>query len=361
MADIIGEVTTVALDFTKDLISDPFGTIEGVASGVFGDYYDQTKDNDLFQSKYDFTYRVFPSNLGEQSYNGHYMVININVQRGNRFEGSVTDDRGQKIRTFQTLKEQSGDRNGRSVGKGELSKTDALRFNIDKEWKDTLNHTFDTTSSFQIPRQTRRIVESIALYMPNTVVFDTTNDYEDVGLTSIGSGVASSAAQIASGFGGKIASKIINGAQGAADIVGTGAKLLQRPINPRIEVLFKNTLQRTFQFDFLFAPSNKDETFAMEQIIRTLRFHAAPEYSNSFGSFVYIPPSEFDITFFNRGFENRSIPRINTCALTKISVDYAPQGVYSVFRDTGSPVSCRMQVEFRELEVNSKLRILQGF
>ena len=53
MADIIGEVTTVALDFTKDLISDPFGTIEGVASGVFGDYYDQTKDNDLFQSKYE--------------------------------------------------------------------------------------------------------------------------------------------------------------------------------------------------------------------------------------------------------------------------------------------------------------------
>jgi len=336
--DLIGEMTT---KFTN--------SVKNLAEVVVGDLAGVPKDFDLFQSKYDFTYRRFPLDLGEQSYNGHYMVININVQNGSRFNDSVSNSTGQKIRTSQLLP-------------NELSKVDSLRFNIDSQWKDDVGSDFNTSGAVLIPRQTRRVVESIALYMPNTVVFDSNNDYEDVGLTAIGSGAASSVAQIASGFAGKTVGKIIRaGSDAINSTVGTGAKLLQRPINPRVEVLFRNTLQRTFQFDFLFAPSSQPETIAMEQIIKTLRFHAAPEYESNFGAFVYVPPSEFDITFFNRGIENTSIPRISTCALSKISVDYAPQGVYSTFRGTGSPVSCRMQIEFRELEVVSKLRVLQGF
>jgi hypothetical protein len=330
----IGEVTTRFIETIKEGLGD-------AVSGVPSDF-------NLTQSKYDFTYRSFPSNLGEPSYNGHYMVININVQNGSRFADTVSSNTGKKIRTSQKLP-------------NELSKTDALRFNIDSAWKDSNETSFNTASALLIPRQTRRVVESIALYMPNTVTFDTSNDYEDVGLTAIGSGMASTVAQVASGFAGKTVGKIIKNSSNLAGGAGKAAQLLQRPINPRVEVLFRNTLQRTFQFDFLFAPANITETNSMEQIIKTLRFHSAPEYETNTGSFVYIPPSEFDITFFNRGIENTSIPRINTCALTKISVDYAPQGVYSTFRGTGSPVSCRMQIEFRELEVVSKLRVLQGF
>lgn len=310
-------------------------------------------DADPFQSKYDFTHRKFPSDLGEQSYNGHYMVININVQKGTRFNGAVTNAAGKKINTSQQLTDQ-------------LSKVDALRFNIDNKWKDSNNKEFNTDSTLLIPRQTRRIVESIALYMPNTVTFDSNNDYEDVGLTAIGGAMLQTGSSWTSGLFkgspiGAIAKKVGSIIGDSASGLAKGAQLLQRPINPRIEVLFRNTLQRTFQFDFLFAPANKNETRAMEQIIKTLRFHSAPEYQNGFGAFMYIPPSEFDITFFNRGKENTSIPKINTCAITKLSVDYAPQGVYSTFQSTGSPVSCRMQIEFRELEVVSKIRILQGF
>lgn len=342
--------------------------IEAIDNGlqtVLGDFYRLPADFDLIQSKYDFTARRFPLDLGEQSFNGHYMVININVQDGTRFDNQITDESNRKIRTFQKLSGPAQPAGGRYIGSGpsgELSKVDSLRYNIDKKWKDDSNVNFSTALSSVIPRQTRRIVESIALYMPNTVVFDTSNDYEDVGLTRIGMDAVSGAVGLAENIIPKqfkgLLSKATRAAQNTAE---AGAKLIQRPINPRVEVLFRNTLQRTFQFDFLFAPASPDESEAMEQIIKTLRFHAAPEYSNLFGSFVYIPPSEFDITFFNRGVENTSIPRISTCALTKISVDYAPQGVYSTFRRTDSPVSCRMQIEFRELEVVSKLRVLQGF
>lgn len=359
MADLVGEAATIALNAIKDGVT-AIGSGFGV--GV-------SPDSDLFQSKYDFTYRRFPMDLGEQSYNGHYMVININVQDGSRFDDAVTDSTGKKIRTFQKIQNSGsiavgfgGQSQNLGITTSELSKVDVLRYNIDRKWKDDAEASFDTVSSFIVPRRTRRIVESIALYMPNTVVFDTSNDYEDVGLTKIGTDIATGAVSMAENVIPKSMRGFISKATRAGlAAVDTGSKLIQRPINPRIEVLFKNTLQRTFQFDFLFAPTSQDETIAMEQIIKTLRFHAAPEYSNTFGSFVYIPPSEFDITFFNRGVENTSIPRISTCALSKISVDYAPQGVWSTFRGTGSPVSCRMQIEFRELEVVSKLRVLQGF
>ncbi len=303
-------------------------------------------DINLTQSKYDFSNRVFPSDLGEQSYNGHYMVININVQNGTRFSGSITSDIGRSVNTFQTLSQ-------------ELSKVDALKQNIDNRWKDSSGNSLQT--AFTLPRQTRRIVESIALYMPNTVVFDTNNDYEDVGLTDIGKGMVQTATGFVSNSLSKGVGKMVDKVLDAGGhLIDKGSKFAQRPINPRVEVLFRNTLQRTFQYDFLFAPESPEDTIAMKQIIQTLRFHAAPEYQNGSGAFMYIPPSEFDITFYNRGKENLNIPRINTCALTKINIDYAPQGVYSTFTN-GAPVSCRMQLEFRELEVISKLRVLQGF
>lgn len=315
-------------------------------------------DNTLEQSRYDFKYRVFPSNLGEQSYNGHYMVININVQNGTRFDSvpSMVQDNNRRVNTFTKLG-------------NELSKVDSLKFNIDKEWKDSLGNTLNVDSNLQMPRQTRRIVESIALYMPNTIVFDTNNDYEDIGLVDIGGKIVNGTSSIIDSLtrggrgrmgAGSFLGKLGDLASGIGGVASDASRLLQRPINPRVEVLFRNTLQRTFQFDFLFAPSSIEESASMHQIIKTLRFHAAPEYQNGFGGFMYIPPSEFDITFFNRGHEDQSIPRISTCALTKLAVDFAPQGVYSTF-STGAPVSCRMNIEFRELEVITKLRVLQGF
>lgn len=307
------------------------------------DYISTPYDANLGQSKYDFTHRVFPSDLGEQSYNGHYMVINVNVQNGTRFSGSVTNQNGNAVNTFTKLPQ-------------ELSKVDALKLYIDSKWKTEGGEELNNVGV--IPRQTRRIVESIALYMPNTVVFDTNNDYEDVGLTDIGKGLVQTASGFIPGSAGKMVNKVLS-AGGAA--VTQGSKFVQRPINPRVEVLFRNTIQRTFQFDFLFAPECVEDSVAMHQIIKTLRFHAAPEYVGGYtGAFMYVPPSEFDITFYNRGKENTMLPRINTCALSKINVDFAPQGIYSTFSN-GSPVAARMQLEFRELEVVSKLRILQGF
>ena len=61
------------------------------------------------------------------------------------------------------------------------------------------------------------------------------------------------------------------------------------------------------------APRNEQESLSMRNIIKTLRFHGAPELN--FAGTFWIPPAEFDISFFHNGRENRNIPRINTCVL----------------------------------------------
>jgi hypothetical protein len=208
------------------------------------------------------------------------------------------------------------------------------------------------------------------------LTFTDLHEYDNVSLTKFAGSVAGGAAKLAGSAIGGIVSFIPGGkslgaaiSSGTAAVVDAAGNLIQpvsqlvgSPLNPKVEVLFSNTFQREFAFDFLFAPTNEKESIALEQIIRTIRFHAAPEYRAYSGvqQFFYVPPAEFDLTFYYRGYENTKIPRINTCVLTQCDVSYAPSGVYSTFHN-GHPVAVRMMLRFRETEVTHKLRVLQGF
>jgi hypothetical protein len=253
-----------------------------------------------------------------------------------------------------------------------------LRYNIDNNFygaKGLDGDSFGQTPGISLtnitrPRYTRRIKESIALYMPNAeLTFNDTHDFENISLTKFGAAVASGAlATFMAGVGAMFAGAA--GATAGAGAAGTitdslsgagqAAQIYGRPINPKVEVLYANTMQREHRFDFIFSPASQKESLALRQIIRTLRYHAAPELKSGFQSFFWVPPAEFDITFYHRGVENTAIPRINTCALTQIDVSYSPNGTWSTFQD-GFPTQIRMQLAFRETEVTHKLRVLQGF
>lgn len=324
-------------------------------------------DNRLTQSKYDFYYRTFPSDLG-MSYAGHYMVININVPitvlsaRQTNNPEAATNIKPEQF----------------TLDRNELSKVDVLRFGRGGSATATNSDSLTT-------RRTRRIVESIALYMPGTqLVYNGMNTYEEISMTALGgqllTGAISGGAAIAAYFGmGAIGGPLADYARklgvpnfaaqaagfaggataGALSAVETGFKLMGRPINPRVEVLFSLTPLRDFQFEFLMIPRNEKESDTIREIVRTLRFHAAPELDNL--GLNFIPPAEFDITFFSNGVENTKIPRINTCVLTRCEVDYAPgTGTFSSFAN-GAPIATRLMLVFREVEPVHKLRVLQGF
>jgi hypothetical protein len=295
-------------------------------------------DDTLSQSQYDFTYRAFPSDLGAD-YNGHYMVININVPTK-----SGGEPRGAFTNRFTPLP-------------NDFSKVDILRFG---KGSGATGLGGQQREFFAIPRYTKRIAESIALFMPSPLVYTTENKYEDISLTAMAGSVGVGALQglvSAIPIARSIGSNLI-GATG--QVIGTAAKLAGYPINPRVEVLFSTTPQRQFNFEVLMAPRNEEESQSIQRIITTLRFHAAPELDTILNGLTFIPPAEFDITFYNKGVENTNIPRINTCVLGGIDVDVAPQGKYATFRN-GHPVAVRLVLRFVEIEILHKLRVVQGF
>lgn len=325
---------------------------------------------DLGQSRYDFEYLVFPNDLGKED-NSHYMIININVPIKNT---SVTP----AGRYAPIPGVQAGIQGFGEFLPNDKSKVDNLRYPgiLNPGWTAGVGGGNNgDRAAFSIPRRTRRITKSIALHMPTPLVYNTHNAYEEISLSALAGKIGTTALQSVFAVGGAAFSSAVNAiAAGAAarvisdatgKAISTGSKLLQSPINPAVEILFANTLVRQFSLEVMMAPRNEKESINMHSIIKTLRFHGAPEVSDFSigdvgGGLFWIPPAEFDITFFHAGKENMNILRINTCVLERIEVDYAPTGVYSTFRN-GHPVAARLSMGFRELEPVHKKRVLQGF
>jgi hypothetical protein len=321
-------------------------------------------DDSFLQSTYDFRYRVFPEDLTNDDV-GHYMVININTPTdrsgGNEPRSAYT---GARYRT--------------SVLNNELSKVDILRWAKSSTYArypqekqaPYIVGPFDNTiggvrGEGGIRRATRRVAESIALFMPTPIIYSSVNVYPDTTIAGMLGGMITGATDAA---GKKAGQSWLSGAIDwvtgvATNVADGGAAALGSPINPRIAVMYQSSPLRQFNFEFLMAPKTEQESKNMDEIITTLRSHAAPELEDTAGtgiSLTFIPPAEFDITFFNKGAENMHLPRINTCVLTRIDVDYAPSGAYATFSN-GYPVACRMTLGFSEIEILHKRRVLQGF
>ena len=228
-----------------------------------------------------------------------------------------------------------------------------------------------TIQSALTVRKTKRISQAIALYMPETVNVQYNASWQSESLTdasgALGQYGALGAAAIKKLTSNKTTSslspfvaEVLGNISENTGLTGAGSRdfalfTTGYALNPQLEVLFKGTEMRTFQFDFLFSPYDESEAEAVVNIIKTFKFHQAPEVvTDSVGRF-FVPPSEFDIDFLVDGQINDKIHQIGTCVLTNINVDYAPNG-WSTFSN-GMPTSVRMTLQFMETEIVTKQRV----
>jgi len=259
-------------------------------------------------------------------------------------------------------------------------------------------------NSLGLTRKTQRTSTAIALYVPETVVFDSSQNYQTPNLLDT-LGIAGTAAATlgskanptssAGAIGATLAatglvgaSSMATGALGgafrrtdpttggtstapAARIAGsalsvsnlkTGAQIVGFAVNPVIEVLYSSPNLRTFNFDFVFAPRSTEESDAVWNIIYQFRRHSSPELIAA--GTLFVPPSEFEITFLRKtpsGFkENTNIPRMATCVLTSVQVDYASSGQFATFTD-GMPVQIRMRLSLKELNIITREAVDKGY
>lgn len=208
-------------------------------------------------------------------------------------------------------------------------------------------------AGFIEPSQTR--LDTFAFFIPGgqtngqSLTWSHLHEYTDVKLARVfgqALGVLADVAGVGAGAVGTAA--------GAAAFMG-------HPINPRVDVLFRNTNLREYQFMFLLAPQSDRESEMMKTMLQRLRFHAAPEL----GSVFYTSPSEFQIRFFyineqGRSVENDHIPKIARGVIKRIDIDYTPTGEWSTFYN-GAPVSALLTFTFAETTIIDKKAIDQGY
>lgn len=230
-------------------------------------------------------------------------------------------------------------------------------------------------SGIDLTRKTRRAASYISLYMPDTVTLTVVNDYDQVSLTealgkaglaiqagaemiggelkAVGGGAGPGTSEI----GGFLAEKTGNFGAGITDVLLFSAGYAQ---NPQIELLFKSIQNREFLFDFKFVPKTQDEAIAIINIIKAFRFHAAPEIPSVGGGRYFVPPDEFDIQFMYGSSINPNLPKISTCVLQGIDVNYASAGQWTTFKD-GMPVEIALQLRFKEVEIMHKGLVAKGY
>lgn len=357
----------------------------------------------LTDSKYNTNLFKYPNDLGAVD-KGHYILININEQINTSFPGTeVKSNLPSVLANKKSISNQFGGYDT-AAGLANLSKlaqatTDAVLSTsigaiikkgadfvspiIPEPVKDVTGAGLDTLKSFAGNidanigvRTIRRITDTVALYMPSNLNFSYNQAYSQISPGGSGaqtvlsalnsatetyknSGNKADAAAITKNLSPFLFNYLFQQIPGGVGQIlftaGTGGKVQ----NPMLEILYSSPEFRTFRFDFLMFPRSENEAIQVQAIIDRLRFHQAPELVNNSGGFFLYPPSEFDISFYYNGQENPNIPRISTCVLTNLDVDYAPGGfaAYEVEGEqfasigrTGMPVGVRLSLSFKETE-----------
>jgi len=323
----------------------------------------------------------FPKDVFENDQLGHYMVFYVNEMKRSKFEyggktfvpqydfdeptGLQVEERRLAVINNRKLSTNSG------TGQPDLSISDRNR--RAKVGIDSKRQT------------TRRISDSIALYLPANVRDTTGAEYENMPTGVLGyaanqgldlmnmleSKDYNAAADIFTGSATMFATEAFKragaafaeGLAGAEGAIQLANRVLGQADNPFVEVLFNSMNVREFTYNFNFAPRNEDETAEVQQIIQLFRFHMTPEMQGANSRYLTLP-SEFDIHYMfkgkdGNGKENDFYNRISTCVLMNVDTNYTPNGVRSF--ESGAPTKIEMTLTFRETELLTKEKINSGY
>ena len=355
--------------------------------------------------KYDTNLTRYPIDLGDSD-KGHYIIIHINEQVKTRFPGQKSEDTptvllnggipplysainsglagvDNFLDNLQNYLNTSTNGASSSLANKAVRELSNLigekNINTVRGFLDNLGSSVTGGRNLnevlsQGARTIRRTKETIALYMPDTLAFNFEQKYNsnlslsDGLIPTFVSAVASGAnardfsefAKNLTPFGINLAAK----ATGSNFLQAGATAFLGVVQNPQLEMLYTSPEFRKFKFEFVFYPRSEAEARNVQSIITSFRFHQAPEIAAEGAGFFLVPPSEFDIKFYCNGEENPNIPKISTCVLSNIDLDFAPNGSFAAYEvpgqidpssgGTGMPVAIRMTLSFQETQVLTK-------
>jgi len=343
--------------------------------------------NLLYGNKYDKTNYRFPRDVGSNPTRQHVILFTIKTPEPGNLGGVLSDlaTSGTKIVTeggtaLGTAAPQVATGNVEGAQKTIIEAGQAIGSSKNAE-------TFaSATSTLTNTKLSRKIGDSIALYVPDTVNVSYSAQYDDTFSLTDALGkpyfLAQGAVSLFNTFknaGSESAINTINKAGNDPFVRTAVASLIDKvagtnikdvalnqggyAMNPQLQVLFRGIGFRQFQFDFVLTPYSQEEANTIKDIIEKFKYASAPEISPngvfSQGLFMKIP-DVFDIQFLYKGAENTNVHKIGESVLTNVNVDYAGAGTWATHND-GSPVQIKLTLQFIETVIIDKNKIKEGY
>lgn len=341
---------------------------------------------------------IFPETLlSDQLGRGHFIMFNINLTRGSKLETEREIVEPDPIGPFPepTPQERVQD----SLNTATQAATPTLQeFGralglLDANEAAGRSDRLTTREQTGLRGRTKRIEDSIILYMPDEITAAYGFSYENEDLSTAAalrgavSGVRGIAGDMLSGRNSEMnptlardlaaeagvsalqmTAKTLDAAPSLVGLSpnasGTARAYTRRVKNPHMEFIFQAVNQRSFSYTFNFAPRTREESKVVRQIIQTFKEHAHPELSVTGKQLIF--PSEFDISYYSNMKENLQLNRVLTCALTEMSVNYTAAGIKSFFQAEDpeygpAPTNVSLSLTFQEIGLLDRDTVKEGF
>ena len=234
-------------------------------------------------------------------------------------------------------------------------------------------------------------VKSIMLPMPQDLSNELKNDWQGKSFTRMGKAAISATAGGAFNTAFKAAGDLpgnlnalrealtttvlnkipgIGGNITANDISGSTRGVV---INPNAEVLYDSPNLREIGMTFKMIPRNDTEAKIIKNICDAFRIASSPLYGGE-GQLLTagddadpIPQDNFirvpflcKFTFMKGGGSHPWIAQFKPCAITRVQVNYTPDGTYATYSD-GSPIATELSINFLESKLIYQQEINNGF
>ena len=335
-------------------------------------------------NKYTTKNLAYPTGVETDPTQGHYIIFEIMQQNPGQLAASKK--KAGDMENAAILAGGDVSAAGNAFGpaaKAARSSTDAVaKAQAAKQVKESTGNL--KNSSIQMKKKTTVKMDTmIALYMPPSVQVSYSLKYGDqeIGAIAETGGAMLQAFQARQGnwldkakaTGGALVSGA--GATAAQFAMGKMAGLAQgadalisiergQVITPRMELLFEGVGRREFSYSFVFIPKSEQEAETIETIVKSFKFHMAPEFasnttSGADGVREMTIPDHFNIRYMYKGEVNPHLNLISTCALTKMDVDYGAERFTGYAG--GRPQTTKISLNFTEFNIMDKAWVSEGY
>lgn len=245
--------------------------------------------------------------------------------------------------------------------------------------------------NFKLTQRLKRLAASICLYTPDNIRANYSFEYsmpddllvhlaQQDNYDAIKKGLKSMTGPLADAdytdFS-SVTNAISQSGKSAASAVGsvgrilgasnqTASMLSRTAANKKKDIMFQHVGNRTFNFQYTFAPRDANEASEVDDIIFMFKYFAHPEMLQGYGNFLYLYPAEFDIEYGMiaadglSDTQNKFINKISSCVLTAFDVNYAPRSSFQSL-ENGEPPIIELSMTFQEIETLHRDRIAKGY